>query len=112
MDCPQRIGGSGHEGLPVSWLQRRDPPRDAACRGLARHTWPALPIPGRGASALAHELLATAAVNADAPQHGLFSTQLGTTGPRVVFLHGLFGQGKNWNTIAKALSDIRPGHAG
>ena len=44
-------------------------------------------------------------MNADAPQHGLFSTQLGTTGPRVVFLHGLFGQGKNWTTIAKALSD-------
>jgi len=45
-----------------------------------------------------------ATVNADAPQHGLFSTRMGTTGPRVVFLHGLFGQGKNWNTIAKALS--------
>jgi esterase len=44
-------------------------------------------------------------VNTDAPEHGLFSTQLGTSGPRVVFLHGLFGQGKNWNTIAKALSD-------
>jgi pimeloyl-ACP methyl ester carboxylesterase len=44
-------------------------------------------------------------VNADAPEHGLFSAQLGATGPRVVFLHGLFGQGKNWNTIAKALSD-------
>jgi esterase len=43
-------------------------------------------------------------VNADAPQHGLFSTALGTTGPRVAFLHGLFGQGKNWTTIAKALS--------
>ena len=44
-------------------------------------------------------------MNADAPQHGLFSTQLGTAGPRVAFLHGLFGQGKNWTTIAKALSD-------
>jgi esterase len=44
-------------------------------------------------------------VNAEAPQHGLFSTQLGTTGPRVAFLHGVFGQGKNWTTIAKALSD-------
>ena len=44
-------------------------------------------------------------MNADAPQRGLFSTQRGTTGPRVVFLHGLFGQGKNWNTIAKALSE-------
>ncbi|HTF39309.1 MAG TPA: alpha/beta fold hydrolase [Propionibacteriaceae bacterium] len=54
---------------------------------------------------MAHGLLATAPVNAGAPEHGLFSTQLGTTGPRVVFLHGLFGQGKNWNTIAKALSE-------
>jgi pimeloyl-ACP methyl ester carboxylesterase len=44
-------------------------------------------------------------MNADAPQHGLFSTQLGTSGPRVAFLHGVFGQGKNWTTIAKALSD-------
>jgi esterase len=40
-----------------------------------------------------------------APENGLFSTQLGDTGPRVVFLHGLFGQGKNWNTIAKGLSE-------
>ena len=44
-------------------------------------------------------------MNSGASQHGLFSTQLGTTGPRVAFLHGLFGQGKNWTTIAKALSD-------
>ncbi|HKX15132.1 MAG TPA: alpha/beta fold hydrolase [Propionibacteriaceae bacterium] len=40
-----------------------------------------------------------------APENGLFSTQLGHNGPRVVFLHGLFGQGKNWNTIAKGLSE-------
>ncbi|HEY5821784.1 MAG TPA: alpha/beta fold hydrolase [Propionibacteriaceae bacterium] len=33
----------------------------------------------------------------------LFSTQVGDTGPRVVFLHGLFGQGRNWTTVAKAL---------
>ena len=26
-------------------------------------------------------------------------------GPRVVFVHGLFGQGKNWTTIAKGLAD-------
>jgi esterase len=105
MDCPQRSGSSGHQGLSLSWLQCRDSPRNASCRGLARHTWPALPVSSRGASALAHELLATAAVNAEAPQHGLFSTQLGTIGPRVVFLHGLFGHGRNWNTIAKALSE-------
>jgi esterase len=35
----------------------------------------------------------------------LHSTQLGTAGPRVLFLHGLFGQGKNWTSIAKALAD-------
>jgi esterase len=105
VDCAQRIGCSSHEGLQVSRVQRRDPSRDSPCGDLARHTRPALPIPGRRAPTLAHELLATAAVNAEAPQHGLFATQLGTTGPRVVFLHGLFGQGKNWNTIAKALSD-------
>ena len=35
----------------------------------------------------------------------LFSTSLGSTGPRVVFLHGLFGQGRNWTTVAKALAD-------
>jgi esterase len=43
-------------------------------------------------------------MKADLPQHGLYSTQLGAAGPRVAFLHGLFGQGKNWTTIAKALS--------
>ena len=37
-------------------------------------------------------------------EDGLFSTQLGSAGPRVAFLHGLFGQGKNWTTIAKGLS--------
>lgn len=35
----------------------------------------------------------------------LFSTQRGTRGPRLVFLHGLFGQGKNWTSVAKALGD-------
>ncbi|NHA66959.1 alpha/beta fold hydrolase [Phycicoccus flavus] len=29
---------------------------------------------------------------------------VGTAGPRVAFLHGLFGQGRNWTQIAKALS--------
>jgi pimeloyl-ACP methyl ester carboxylesterase len=54
---------------------------------------------------LAYQLLAAAVVNAKAAQHGLYTTQLGSTGPRVIFLHGLFGQGKNWATIGKALSD-------
>ena len=44
-------------------------------------------------------------MTATAPAEGLFSTQLGSAGPRVVFLHGLFGQGKNWTTIAKRLSE-------
>ena len=30
---------------------------------------------------------------------------LGDAGPWVVFVHGLFGQGKNWTTIAKGLTD-------
>lgn len=34
----------------------------------------------------------------------LFSTRFGETGPRVVFLHGLFGQGKNWTMFARALA--------
>jgi pimeloyl-ACP methyl ester carboxylesterase len=29
----------------------------------------------------------------------------GDAGPHVVFVHGLFGQGKNWTTIAKGLTD-------
>jgi esterase len=54
---------------------------------------------------LAHQLLAAPSVIDRAPENGLFSTQLGDTGPRVIFLHGLFGQGKNWTTIAKGLSE-------
>lgn len=29
----------------------------------------------------------------------------GESGSRILFLHGLFGQGRNWTTIARALSD-------
>ena len=36
---------------------------------------------------------------------GLHSVQVGEAGPHVVFLHGLFGQGKNWTSIAKVLAD-------
>jgi pimeloyl-ACP methyl ester carboxylesterase len=35
---------------------------------------------------------------------GLAARTLGDAGPRVVFVHGLFGQGRNWTTIAKGLS--------
>src|ERR671932_326543 len=35
----------------------------------------------------------------------LASRTVGSEGPRVVFVHGLFGQGKNWTTIAKGLAD-------
>lgn len=34
----------------------------------------------------------------------LSARTLGDTGPHVVFVHGLFGQGRNWTTIAKALA--------
>jgi len=36
---------------------------------------------------------------------GLAARTIGEAGPPVVFVHGLFGQGKNWTTIAKALAD-------
>lgn len=35
----------------------------------------------------------------------LHGRTLGEAGPRVVFVHGLFGQGKNWTTVAKGLAD-------
>jgi pimeloyl-ACP methyl ester carboxylesterase len=35
----------------------------------------------------------------------LHTSTLGEAGSPVVFCHGLFGQGKNWTTIAKALAD-------
>jgi pimeloyl-ACP methyl ester carboxylesterase len=35
----------------------------------------------------------------------LSTTELGESGSRVVFCHGLFGQGKNFTAIAKALAD-------
>ena len=38
----------------------------------------------------------------------LHSTRFGAGTPRVAFLHGLLGQGKNWAGIAKALSDRYP----
>lgn len=35
----------------------------------------------------------------------LYTLEYGTSGPRVLFCHGLFGQGRNWNNIARTLSD-------
>jgi esterase len=35
----------------------------------------------------------------------LHVTRLGDQGSPVVFLHGLFGQGRNWTTVAKALAE-------
>ena len=35
---------------------------------------------------------------------GLHTLSVGTGGPRVAFLHGLFGQGRNWSQISKALA--------
>jgi pimeloyl-ACP methyl ester carboxylesterase len=35
----------------------------------------------------------------------LATRTIGEAGPRVVFVHGLFGQGRNWTTIAKGLAD-------
>ncbi|MGY1770201.1 alpha/beta fold hydrolase [Blastococcus sp. SYSU D00813] len=39
------------------------------------------------------------------PEERLHARTVGDAGPRVVFVHGLFGQGRNWTTIAKGLSD-------
>lgn len=33
----------------------------------------------------------------------LHTTSVGTGGPRVAFLHGLFGQGRNWTQVARAV---------
>ncbi|WP_245160968.1 alpha/beta fold hydrolase [Blastococcus sp. CT_GayMR16] len=41
----------------------------------------------------------------DGADERLAARTLGESGPRVVFVHGLFGQGKNWTTIAKGLAD-------
>ena len=38
------------------------------------------------------------------PDAALHTMAVGTAGPRVAFLHGLFGQGRNWTQIAKALA--------
>ena len=35
---------------------------------------------------------------------GLHTMPVGRAGPRVAFLHGLFGQGRNWTQIAKAVA--------
>ena len=35
----------------------------------------------------------------------LATRTLGNAGPRVAFVHGLFGQGRNWTSIAKALAE-------
>ncbi|GAB3196515.1 alpha/beta fold hydrolase [Nocardioides hungaricus] len=35
---------------------------------------------------------------------GLHTTSLGESGPLVAFCHGLFGQGRNWTTIAKEVA--------
>ncbi len=37
-------------------------------------------------------------------EHPLHVLHVGSAGPRVAFLHGLFGQGRNWNQIAKAVA--------
>lgn len=39
------------------------------------------------------------------PSAALHTAERGESGSRVVFLHGLFGQGRNWTTIAKDLAE-------
>ena len=40
---------------------------------------------------------------AEPTESRLHTMSLGSSGPRIAFLHGLFGQGRNWTQIAKAL---------
>lgn len=42
---------------------------------------------------------------APARADGLHTSHLGESGQQVVFCHGLFGQGKNWTRIGKALAE-------
>ena len=60
---------------------------------------------GRRAPALARRLLAASPVNVSAGATPLASLDYGDAGPRVAFLHGLFGQGRNWTGVGKALAD-------
>lgn len=39
------------------------------------------------------------------PRDTLHTTTMGDHGPLIVFCHGLFGQGRNWTQIGKALSE-------
>lgn len=41
---------------------------------------------------------------AEPTQARLHTLTVGSAGPRIAFLHGLFGQGRNWTQIAKALA--------
>ena len=45
--------------------------------------------------------MTSAAADVVGPLHTL---SVGTGGPRIAFLHGLFGRGRNWSTIAKTLA--------
>ena len=40
------------------------------------------------------------------PDAGLASLDYGDAGPRVAFLHGLFGQGRNWTGVGKSLAEV------
>ena len=99
-------GRSGHQDVPLPRLlssrSRRAPPMSSPG---PRCPEPAVGIGRRGTAALAHRLLAAAPVTKSRNRTRCpVPTTERRRGPRVVFLHGLFGQGKNWTTVAKALS--------
>ena len=49
--------------------------------------------------------MTSAATGVVGPLHTL---SVGTAGPRIAFLHGLFGQGRNWTQAGKALARTSP----
>jgi pimeloyl-ACP methyl ester carboxylesterase len=50
-------------------------------------------------------VVATGAADHEPPSRPLHTTVIGDAGSWVVFAHGLFGQGRNWTQIGKALAD-------